>query len=333
MLALTLLLMLAQLSCGEYYGVRLAGSSGSVGRLEMMCQLLGYLYGRHHYSDELIYRPGDASLSVPVQINYCSAKSISGSGRRLVGRGGEGGDTGGAVAGEGGSSVVPGDRRQLYSPRAGKIDAAPDAHYECEVQNSICDKDGPLVALECSHTWLPELPRPPVRPVPGPTSAWVSGNIRLVGKDSFAISGSAYSTRLEPNLCNDTAADTPCAHARVEVEVPAPGGGNGTVWAPLCAPPPDVSAYDLARLMCRQALGLRLTTSLPYTSLPSTFDMPQGPVTTEGHFDPAKYATWATVTGGNPGSVLAVQDLPLNMTSSPCAEGKLFAMTCSVFAR
>ncbi|KXZ42228.1 hypothetical protein GPECTOR_178g237 [Gonium pectorale] len=61
-LALTFLLLLAQLSCGEYYGVRLAGGSGTAGRLEIMCQLLGYPYGRHTYSDELIYRPGDASL-------------------------------------------------------------------------------------------------------------------------------------------------------------------------------------------------------------------------------------------------------------------------------
>ncbi|KXZ42231.1 hypothetical protein GPECTOR_178g240 [Gonium pectorale] len=362
-LALTLVLLLAQLSCGEYYGVRLAGGSGSVGRLEMrssanflgqwlpvcdddsfrstqstrreypriMCQLLGYPYGRHTYLDELIYRPGDASLSRPVKINFCSAKASSEGGRHLLGRLGEGSDAGG-------SSLVEGDRRQLYSPIVGTIDAAPDAPYECQIQSGLCDKTGPLVALECSHTLLPELPRPPVRPVPGPTSAWGSGSVRLMGGvgqywlGMVGIQG-VMSFRVEPNLCNYKNIGD-CLYGRVEIEVPAPGGGNGTVWAPLCAPPPDVSAFDLARLMCRQLLGLRPTSSVDYISGASTpFDIPQGPVTTEGHFNPAKYAAWANIMGGTISLVAAVQDLSLNVTSSPCADGKLFAAMCSRFGR
>ncbi|KXZ42229.1 hypothetical protein GPECTOR_178g238 [Gonium pectorale] len=189
-----------------------------------------------------------------------------------------------------------------------------------------------LPAIRSADTLLPELPRPPVRPVPGPTSAWGVGNIRLVGGEAW-MSGGMDGPRVEPNLCNFTSPGD-CLYGRVEIEVPAPGGGNGTVWAPLCAPPPDVSAFNLANLACRQNLGLRPTSSLAFMSSASIpFDIPQGPVTTEGYYDPAKYAAWATVKGGDPGSVVAVQDLPLNVTSSPCADGKLLAMMCSVLVR
>ncbi|KXZ42232.1 hypothetical protein GPECTOR_178g241 [Gonium pectorale] len=275
-----------------------------------MCQLLGYPYGRHIYSDELIYRTGTLLLNVPVVMVGCAPKTSPGSGRRLLGRDKESG----VVAGEGGSSLVPGNRRQLGIPPTGYIDTAPDAPYECQVKSGLCDRAGPLVALECSP--------------------WGSGNIRLASGAEYSWLWSRVFKRLEPNLCNDTTpGSSRCTYARVEVEVPAPGGGNGAVWAPLCAPPPNVSAFNLANLACRQALGLTPTTSVRYMPGHWTFDIPQGPVTTDGHFDPSKYAAWANIMGGDPWSVLAVQDLPLNVTSSPCAGGQLFAMVCSQVMR
>ncbi|KXZ42227.1 hypothetical protein GPECTOR_178g236 [Gonium pectorale] len=233
-------LIIGQLVSGQRYGVRLTGGSGGIGRLEVrpadpnwnaflpvcdedwsrgptgieqvMCQLLGYRYGRQYYSNELNYRTGDASLT------------------------------------------------------------------------------GPLVALECSP--------------------WGSDHIRLVG-------GGQDLSRLEPNLCNPARAS--CFKGRVEVAVPAPGGGNGTVWAPLCAPAPGaVNEEDLADMLCRQG---------PFPSfVPTHFGRPAGPVTKAGNFNPAKYAAWATVTGGSPRSAGAVQDLKMQVAG-------MFAMTCMVLVR
>ncbi|GFR50733.1 hypothetical protein Agub_g12990 [Astrephomene gubernaculifera] len=351
----------------ERNGVRLTGGSGSKGRLEVSstaswltdgtpgavtwrplcdddslgdslpqiaCEMLGYKYGRRYYSPDVNYREADPNatrMDAPLGYMYCSKK---GSHRRLASsHAADNEEAAGMSAAaaldldQGSSSSRVRGGRALLAPLRGSVNTPAKSPYSCSFRLGDCGYPGPMAGVECSNSLLPPAPPPPpVPPTPPPAPPPKSDSIRLVG-------GANTDSRVEPNLCSSPE-DPLCAFfGRVEVQVAAPDNSSALVWAPLCALGDQLSGYSFGKLVCNQVANwpddnTRVYWLVHATLAESPFTIPQGTVTEEGAFNPAQYGTWATVVGGDLDNALRVQELDVQVSTSQCDSGAMFAVRC-----
>ncbi|KAG2449418.1 hypothetical protein HYH02_005567 [Chlamydomonas schloesseri] len=367
----------------EGNGIRLVGGSGSRGRLEVssldgwlneyeegavawrpvcnmvgfddndaqvMCELLGYTYGRLYYSDEVVRRaPNDTAtdIDMPIENLDCSPNHAppatevvdptASGGRRLLLHGA--------------ASSLRRDRALLSSAfRRGTVDIPADAPYRCEFYQrteTSCDYTGPLVGVECALQPFPPAPPPPPSP-PSPPDAPPARDVLL--KVYGNGPGTASGGDLESNLCVPPAADAedPQAAAdeydmcrsstRADMLITEPASGQ-QAFAALCAIDDD---YDLALLvantLCKQMVDYPSSRYSSYggTVLPS-IPIPEADPPADALppvFVPSAYADkWATIIGGEPNPRYpALQQMDFTVGSS-CASGRLFAYKCTYRSR
>ncbi|KAG2433294.1 hypothetical protein HXX76_008361 [Chlamydomonas incerta] len=350
----------------EGNGVRLVGGSGARGRLEVssvdgwlneyeegavawrpvcnmvgfddsyaqiMCELLGYQYGRLYYDDEVNRRaPNDTATDydMPVENLDCQQNlspptsqidSGPAGGRRLLGR-----------------------RALLRAFPVGTVDIPADAPYRCEFDyrsQKSCDYTGPLVGVECSFLEFPPAPPPPPSP-PSPPDAPPS---RKAALHTYGSGMGTYDP-LESNLCVPPAADAPdpeaaaeeyaaCTGAtRADLVVADPAGGGGEVFAALCAIDDNEDlALLVADTVCKQNVDYPASYSAYDSTVLPSLQIPDADAPADALppvFKSGAYANkWVTITGGEPNANYpALQQMEYTVGSS-CANGRLFAFRCS----
>ncbi|GIM12898.1 hypothetical protein Vretimale_16127 [Volvox reticuliferus] len=333
-------------------GIRLAGDTGTKGRLEVssidawftdvpgkaswspvcdtgdfgdadatiMCKLLDYTYGRKFYS------------------KYTSAPR-SQTDARYVGR---------IICEEKIFNPPPPARsppsrarsRSLFRPLQATINTPTASPYTCRIRPGPCDNNGPFVGIECSHFPMDNAsPPPPSPPAPPPSPPAVSNFIRFYGPQMTWTSN--VFAGLEPNLVNEDAL-VGIVYGRFEVQVASPVDGR-LVWAPLCYYNDTADALYVgntlmttADVACQQLHdwpkqfdgGIALVmvqVSDTQITIPSA-------AYGEDDFDPKKVAAWVTVLGGGLGaSARKVQDMNIAISSTPCKSGALLTAVCQPF--
>ncbi|GIL62789.1 hypothetical protein Vafri_16963 [Volvox africanus] len=225
--------------------------------------------------------------------------------------------------------------RSLLAALYGNISIPDTAPYWCRFRLGDCDYTGPLVGIECSNRRMPPAPPPPPSPPSAPPAPPPgSMSIRFIGPNGAP---------LEANICPSA---TFCQiFNRVELQVPHPNDGESMIWAPLCSAPRNFT-YLIGNVACWQMYNWprfaraesvvisqaslngfpipQNSTADPITSVP-----PSSPART-ALFDPARVSGWASVTSmGNYNQALRIQDLDLEISTTPCRLGTLFAVTCT----
>ncbi|KAG2433295.1 hypothetical protein HXX76_008362 [Chlamydomonas incerta] len=331
---------------------------------QIMCEMMGYVYGRTYFSAEVSYlntsesatpqtadslfcmsnspTPPSSSDSPPTDDQFGGRRR-----RRLLHNVAASDRTDGANSHAGAISAIANGaaarqaaggraagahRRGLRSMRSYRINSPLDAPYTCSFTLGSCDDTlGPLVGIECSLFELPPAPPPPPSPPsPPPAPPPLSSTIRLVG------SIRPWASKVESNLCSSTTANWPgCSlFGRVELQLSDADGNH--IWAPLCVPPSDgsVSLSQLAPKACKQALNWSRNVKPVfavngYPLLPG-WAIPTGPVTSAGDFNQADYHVWVSVVGGDLSAAATLQDLDLMVMTEPCPSGYMFGVQCSI---
>ncbi|PNH10773.1 hypothetical protein TSOC_002458 [Tetrabaena socialis] len=194
-------------------------------------------------------------------------------------------------------SSLPGIRhRNLLSPLRGTIRTPPNSPYTCSFHKGDCAYTGPMVGIECS----------------GPPTF----------QNDIQQFGSFFDRQV--NLCEGSE----------DRECPFLARGELLVWAPICAPPdPDLAAM-VADLACKQLVDWPYTTlDLVIGEAGTPFRIPAEPEAgaPEGAFRPSSYTAWATVIGGDAVGKMAVQQLDLQVRTSPCEDGRMLSFQCRNF--
>ncbi|KAG2449417.1 hypothetical protein HYH02_005566 [Chlamydomonas schloesseri] len=304
----------------EGNGVRVVGDQGGRGRLEIaaveydgtvnwrpvcasgefdnkvaqvMCEMMGYIYGRTYYTAEVAFNTSlSASQQTVDSIQYCLpntpmppasvysdappvSEDQSGGGHRHYRRRRTLMYAGGSLTAAGAGAQQQqqqqqsrqlrrvGGARGLAAVRLYNIDAPLDAPYFCAFTVGSCRSAafGPLAGVECALFEFPPAPPPPPAPprtpLTPPAPPPLSSTIRM-----FGGSPRGAKPAVEPNLCSGTLPNWPgCStYGRVELLLVSNGNGN-LIWAPLCLPSPDGSisstqlASQLAVKACKQVLN------------------------------------------------------------------------------
>lgn len=271
---------------------------------QIMCQMLGYRFGRKYYSTEAVYpaRPSNAGSGYsPVNLSYCDAE---GGRRRRRGR-------------------------SLQSLFAGEVNAPPTAPYRCYIAYAgpECPDTGPFAAVECAgRPFPPAPPPPPTPPAPPPPPVSKKDTIRLIGGRSIDAS-----SLLEPNLCVGKAQELcQSGYSRVELLVADASGSGQEVWSPVCYPEDEQLGAKLAKLVCEQFYYYPWAKTIPwYVSSapgPVAFPILQGD-TAPGGFTPDAYTTYTSFGGSVEASTYYLQQTSLQLSSTPCDTG-LMAVQC-----
>ncbi|EFJ51375.1 hypothetical protein VOLCADRAFT_103418 [Volvox carteri f. nagariensis] len=349
-------------------GVRLAGGSGPKGRLELssvdawfsnssaptkpawnavcdedvdedvaliMCQMLGYSYGRKAYDARFSYRKPPTSTARIGRITCDQKDSSRRALRGLPTQTTATKNAGGAAdqpllevnVGSASDAHDPRVDRSLYTPRMATLRSPPSAPYTCMFGMGRCDTQGPLAGLECSHTPLGDAsPPPPSPPSPPPAPPQHSSFIKLVG----GRPADQPWNKVESNLA--CISDYyPCTNfGRVEALVDSLNGDGTMTWAPVCAIDDPDLADRVRSVICQQIVdwmpnrdGMSLTVNADVS-----FEVPLDPVTSSSDFDPNKYDTWFTVLGYD-GALARLQDFMYMASQTPCES--LLGVQCQVF--
>ncbi|GIL90418.1 hypothetical protein Vretimale_19775 [Volvox reticuliferus] len=211
---------------------------------------------------------------------------------------------------------------------------AEDTDRVCFLFKSDCPT-GVLVALQCSYTLAPpSRPPPPAppRPPPPPPSSPQKSPPKLA--DAIKV------FNLEKNLKYPDGDDF-AARVELLVNASADGRTGPSVWAPLCARPQDLAAYDppelassyiedvLAYTSCQQSEAEPVTWNRQlYGFLRRPVPIPSTPVAQGDVFNPAAYTYWVTVIGGDTETLNSVQEMQLSVSTTPCETGYMFSMYC-----
>eukprot|EP00198_Chlamydomonas_reinhardtii_P009055 XP_001698392.1 predicted protein [Chlamydomonas reinhardtii] len=281
---------------------------------QVMCELLGYTYGRLYYDDEVNRRPPNDTATeydLPIENLDCSPNHAP--------------PTSEIDATSGARRLL--SRRALRSGAiyTGKVDIPAEASWRCTFAlrtEKSCDYTGPLVGVECSS--------PPSR----------RALLRTYG------SGPNTYEPLESNLCAPPAEDAEDPEAaaleyeictgstRADLMLAESSGSE--VMAALCAIDEDEElAILVADTVCKQMAdysGEKGSSGYLSTVLPS-LQIPEADPSTDALppvFQASTYANkWVTITGGQPDATYpALQQMDYTVGDS-CASGRLFAFRCT----
>ncbi|EFJ41250.1 hypothetical protein VOLCADRAFT_107768 [Volvox carteri f. nagariensis] len=313
-------------------GVRLVGGDKTTGRLELqtdrswvpvcddfyfdgktiqiMCQLLGYNYGRKYYNPRLAYLSKDNNLRASQITCYKKPRHRARSSdaphlRSLSAASGDQASDRPGVQSSADGLYRPDDisrhgGRNLLAVLTHDVNTSDSAPYACKVVWGKCNPRSPVGVIQCSKKMLPLAPPvPPAPPQPPSPPPPAPQQVRI-------IFGGSPDGGLEPNLCTG-GAETICeTYGRVEMEVRSPGrNSSGKVWAPVCNIPDSALAFRVASVACEQRFQMRYRPWLPllFSIHPSVssnpFLIPKGSDITPGNFNPKVIQGWVNITGGD----------------------------------
>ncbi|KAG2449421.1 hypothetical protein HYH02_005568 [Chlamydomonas schloesseri] len=313
---------------------------------QVMCEMLDYKYGRLYYTAKVAYptsyNKSEYASQDPLDFLTCHSNSPPTDdqfgGRRMLRDSAASSEVAAAAEALGGDHQhreLRGQQQQqqhshgrsLTAPLRGTVATPPESPYACNFRLGDCTYDGPLVGIECSKTEFPPAPPPPPSPPNTPSAPPPrSEKLRLIG-------GSYRTGNVEPNLCNDAVDGYPECNQYGRVEVQVSDVSGNLVWAPLC------SALDgdepfVADVVCKQAFDW------PDKPKPSFYvngnplipgwTIPTSQVTDRKDFNPAKYTGWATIVGGDVTTALSLQELDIQVTTTPCDSGHMFGVSCQI---
>ncbi|GIL66230.1 hypothetical protein Vafri_19759 [Volvox africanus] len=186
----------------------------------------------------------------------------------------------------------------------------------CQLYLTTCSRQV-LVGLECSNKPFPRAPPPPPvppsPPPPPPPPPSMENAIELKPAESNLV-------------------QSPSPPKRVELLVNSSSDGHTgpSVWAPLCASSDNVHGWDMetfATTMCRQPEGFKWPLfRAGLNGVLNLLPLPTEPVTSVDDFDPSKYTHWVTVVGDF--FAYTVQDMQLQVSTTPCASGYMLGLYC-----
>ncbi|GLI63741.1 hypothetical protein VaNZ11_006812 [Volvox africanus] len=264
--------------------------SMSEGEAQMFCNQMNFMYGRQFYGKG-ISTLGPDETNPPTPLGYLTCMGESG----------------------------PPDKRAI-----GVIGMDFNSMLGCYLYSVTCARNV-LVALECSDSPFPTGPSPPPRPPsppPPPPSPPSTGLFIQRIEAEANLNPEYYWNVYRVMLLVNSSAD---------------GRTGAPVWAPLCASDADVQPElrndSVAEVACHQennwfaSYGYHM---VAYQGDPLRIpDVPLAPSDgTEPAFDPSKYTHWVTVVGGDTKNVRMVQELALQVTTSPCPSGYLYSTIC-----
>ncbi|GIL90417.1 hypothetical protein Vretimale_19778 [Volvox reticuliferus] len=313
------------------YAVRLVGAQRTNGRIigRLQVHIAGdpFLYWGYHENDGWAPICDDFSLSAAEAKMFCNKLNFQ-YGRQFFG--------------DGISTLRPdetnpptplgyltcqGDTRPPDLIATGFIGMSnyDDRTIGCFLYPVTCDRQV-LVALECSDTPFPAGPSPPPRPPspppPPPPPPDTRYSIQVVTPEENLLSGFPLDGDRVMLLVNSS----------------ADGRTGDPVWAPLCASDADVNPASqddsVAYIACHQlnnwfnALGYHM-----YPSRGKPLRIPKVPLAPSGGmksvFNPSNYTHWVTVVGSaNIQGLRMVQELKLQVTTTPCPSGYLYTIAC-----
>ncbi|GIL61528.1 hypothetical protein Vafri_15963 [Volvox africanus] len=199
-----------------------------------------------------------------------------------------------------------------------------DTTLRCYLYPVTCTRNV-LVALECSDTPFPTGPSPPPRPPNPPPPPPPPPDT------TFSIKKIHAETNLNP--ANDWLVE----RIMLLVNSSADGRTGDPVWAPLCASDADVQSDPrndaVAYIACHQANNWYAGWSYyMFASQGDPLRIPDVQLEpsdgTESFFDPSNYTHWVTVVDGATNGVRMVQELVLQVTTTPCPSGYLYNVRC-----
>ncbi|GIL90413.1 hypothetical protein Vretifemale_18060 [Volvox reticuliferus] len=265
----------------------------SAAEAKMFCNKLNFQYGRQFFGDGIsTLRPDETNPPTPLGYLTCQ-----------------------------------GDTRPPDLIATGFIGMSNYDYYTfgCFLYPVTCDRQV-LVALECSDTPSPAGPSPPPRPPspppPPPPPPDTRYSIQVVTPEENLLSGFPLDGDRVMLLVNSS----------------ADGRTGDPVWAPLCASDADVNPASqddsVAYIACHQlnnwfnALGYHM-----YPSRGKPLRIPKVPLAPSGGmksvFNPSNYTHWVTVVGSaNIQGLRMVQELKLQVTTTPCPSGYLYTIAC-----
>ncbi|GLI63736.1 hypothetical protein VaNZ11_006806 [Volvox africanus] len=264
--------------------------SMSEGEAQMFCNQMNFKYGRQFYG-EGISTLGPDETNPPTPLGYLTCMGESG----------------------------PPDKRAI-----GVIGMDFNSMLGCYLYSVTCARNV-LVALECSDSPFSTGPSPPPRPPSPPPPPPSPPNTGLF------IQRIQAEANLNPEIHWNV------YRVMLLVNSSADGRTGAPVWAPLCASNADVQLgsrnNSVAEVACHQEnnwfdnYGYYM---FAYQGAPLRIpDVPLAPSDgTEPAFDPSKYTHWVTVVGGDTKNVRMVQELALQVTTSPCPSGYLYSTIC-----
>eukprot|EP00198_Chlamydomonas_reinhardtii_P009056 XP_001698393.1 predicted protein [Chlamydomonas reinhardtii] len=268
-------------------------------KAQIMCELLGYTYGRLYYDDEVAWRPPNDTASytdLPIENLDCSPNYPDAP----------------PPSSEGGDQTAGGHRRRLLAPLRADINIPKNAPYTCSFYSYAtkrCDYSGPLVGVECGA--------PPDRNV----------DLKLYGVGVGTVAD------LESNLCDSEEQDGCRSYERAEVLIADPANPGSQIWAPICSVDNnDDLAILVGDTLCKQVVNYPDPGYVSYSGeVQLPLQIPEEPdAAAEGNlFRPSKYTQWVTFTGGEPDARYpALQQLEYTVASA-CESAQLFAVFCS----